>query len=266
MRLLITGAEGFIGSVLTHAAIAAGHEVWALSRGGRAACGIPLRWALGEALPRRVAVDIDCAIHLAHDFSGPAGARMTIAGTLALAAELAKAGVARQLYFSSYSAGPHAASVYGRTKFEIERGLSAVAGMVIVRPGLVIGDGGLFGRIRKWARILPVVPLPNGGMGEVPVIGIERLCAETLDLALSPALRAEANLFEPRLRRLREIVLEAAAEAGRTPLILALPSGLMLFALRIATACRLPLPVNADNLAGFLANQQAMHASSLLRN
>lgn len=263
MRLLITGAEGFIGTHLVRAAVVGGNAVYALSRRGRAAGGTPFAWSLCDALPPAIVGAVDVAIHLAHDFAADRGAARTVEGTIALAEQLGQTGTTRQLYFSSYSSGPHALSIYGRTKSAIERHLSGIPGICIVRPGLVIGDGGLYGRIRKWARSLPVVPLPDGGIGELPVIDIDRLIFETMALSMAESRVAEANLFEPSLRSLREIVLMAAAGAGHRPLIMPVPSSVMVAALRFAAACRLPLPVNADNLAGFLANQRATHVSTL---
>lgn len=268
MRLLILGAAGFIGSHLVREAVAQGHEVVALCRSGgvEGFAGRTVSWALGQAVPVEELDNVDCAVHLAHDFSGDAGARLTREATLACVAQLRKAGVQRQLFFSSYSAGRHASSIYGRTKFAIEEGLAECADVITVRPGLVLGDSGLYGRIRKWARRLPLIPLPDGGDGLVPIIAVERLCRETLGLAAVVKLPREANLFEPRLRSLRQLVLDAAAEVGRHPLVLPVPSSLVIAVLRLAAILHLPLPVNADNLRGFLANQQAQHISTISEN
>jgi uncharacterized protein YbjT (DUF2867 family) len=184
-------------------------------------------------------------------------------GTVALASQLQTAGVARQLFFSSYSAGAQATSLYGRAKLLLEQALTGYRGMVIVRPGLVLGEGGIYGRIRQWARRLPIIPLPDGGSGVVPVIEITRLCRLTLQLAHAEQAPREANLFEPELKSLRALTLEAAAEVQRQPVIFPIPSSLLMAGLQMAALCKLPLPVNPDNLAGFLANQSAQHASHL---
>ena len=207
--------------------------------------------------------DADCVLHLAHDFDGEAGARLTRESTLACIKEIRAAGVPRQIFFSSYSAGHHSKSLYGQTKFAIEQGVADWNDVIIVRPGLVLGSGGIYGRIHSWARRLPVIPLPGGGRGRVPVISVARLCRETLAIAQLTKPSAEWNLFEPRPLSLRELVLDAAAQAGRRPRILPVPSSVVIAGLRIASAFRLRLPVNADNLAGFLANQDAKHISSL---
>ena len=263
MRILITGASGFIGGHLIRSATSKGFEVLGLSRSrhGNAASKCMLFWSFGHALPPAAKDGIDCAVHLAHDFGGEEGARRTVAGTLALAEELRQAGVSRQLFFSSFSAREHASSLYGRTKFELECRLGLTKDVVIVRPGLVVGNGGLYGRISKWARRLPVIPLPDGGRGEVPVVGVGSLCDKTLKLAAARSPPREANLCERQRKTLRALVLEAASEVGRSPWILPVPSTLLFHGLRLAEAMHLPLPVNADNLAGFLANQAAPHVA-----
>lgn len=267
MRLLVIGAAGFIGSNLTRHAAAQGLDVVALARSGRVAgfSGPCLRWSLGQPLPAKALEGVTCAIHLVHDFDGENGARLTAEQTTACVARLREAGVLRQLFFSSYSAGAHATSLYGRTKFAIERALAGAADVVIVRPGLVLGDGGIYGRIRKWAQNFSLVPLPDGGRLAVPVIDVERLSRETILLAEISGGHDDANLFEPELVSLRELVLRAAAEVHRRPLIVPIPSLFLLSGLRAAALLRIPLPVNADNLSGLLANQSAGHASTLHR-
>jgi NADH dehydrogenase len=263
MRLLVTGASGFIGAALVREAVLLGHEVHALSRGGHAIAGAAgARWQLGERLPA-VPTAFDAAFHLAHDFGGEEGAARTLAGTRLLIDELA-ARTRRQFLFSSYSAAPHAVSLYGRTKFAMEKDVSGRSDVVIVRPGLVIGEGGIYSRIAGVARVFPVVPLPDGGRGLVPVIRLRPLVEELLGLA-SPAvaLPAEANLFEPRLWSLRQLVLEAASAAGKRPRILFIPSGLFMALLTVADLFPIRLPVNVDNLKGFLANQASTHQSTL---
>jgi uncharacterized protein YbjT (DUF2867 family) len=265
MRILIIGANGFIGSHLVSTAEARGYEVLAFSRSGH----VPgqrtrgFSWSFGQPIPDLGSRKLDCAIHLAHDFDGEEGARRTVESTLELAKQLHCDGVRRQLFFSSYSAGEHASSLYGRTKLLIEQKLAGYPEVMIVRPGLVLGEGGIYGKMRKCAHFLPIIPLPDGGRGELPVIDIFRLCETTLDLTSEHALTREANLFEKKKKSLKQLVLDAAQEVGRKPWILPIPSGLLMTGLKAAEMLRIPLPVNADNLAGFIANQTASYQSTL---
>lgn len=265
MRILIIGSTGFIGSHLALTAAAHNIEVVALSRRGSCHDGVDqaFAWSLGELVPMSACKGVSCAIHLAHDFDGEEGAHRTIESTLVIASQLQAAGITRQLFFSSYSAGKHASSIYGRTKFTIEESLKGKKDFVIVRPGLVLGEGGLYGRILKWARILPLIPLPDGGRGKVPVIEVEKLCDLTLKLAFDPVIPLEANLFEHELESLRELVIAAAQKANNRPWIFPISAAWLIGLLKLATRLHIPIPVNADNLSGFLANQSATHQSTI---
>src|SRR5688500_11454328 len=90
MRILIIGAGGFIGSHLVSAAAAQGLEVFALSRSGNVLRPneTGFAWSFGQPLPDPVLRNIDCAVHLAHDFGGAEGARRTIESTLIAAGQL----------------------------------------------------------------------------------------------------------------------------------------------------------------------------------
>ena len=265
MRILIIGSAGFIGREMTIAAARAGHEVFAVSRAGLAQQGSArsFSWSFGKAMPSDALEKVDSAIILAHDFSGPEGAQSTFDGTIALASVLRGAGVKRQLFFSSYSSSETAPSLYGRTKFKLEQVLGENYGSVIIRPGLVIGGGGLYGRIQKVSQILPIIPLPDGGSGKVPVIDIQKLCKLTLELAEDNTTNLEANLFEDELKTLRQLVLDAAGASHHKPFIISVPSFFYIAILRLASTLHIRLPVNEDNLIGFLANQTPSHLSSI---
>lgn len=265
MKILIFGSAGFIGSHLARHAAAVGYKVVCFCRSGKVAGfeGLCLAWSLGGSLNEAAVQGADCALHLAHDFDGEAGAARTLDGTVAAVEMLHRAGVGRQLIFSSYSAGPQATSLYGRTKSAIEKRVADVPGVVILRPGLVLGDGGIYGRMQKFVRLSPVVPLPDGGRGLMPVITVERLCSSTLEIASSPAPLREYNLFTKEVLTLKQVVQNAAKVTNRSVWILPIPATAVLFGLRIAAMIRVPLPVKADNLEGFLANQGASHVSFL---
>jgi NADH dehydrogenase len=153
--------------------------------------------------------------------------------------------------------------LYGRTKAELERRLTEIPGTVIVRPGLVLGNGGIFGRIAAFSRISPLVPLPDGGHGRVPVIEINRLCDEIIRLVDHPSPPAENNIFHRHLPTLRDLVLKVAAESGRRPIILNIPVALALPFMRGMERMGLSLPVSADSLEGFVRNQSATHVTTL---
>jgi NADH dehydrogenase len=265
MRILVTGAGGFIGKNLINFALESGHSVISLSRPGTKVVGseVDIDWALGR-LPSSSSLSwVDAAVHLAYDYACVSGKNYNISGTIDLFVMLKDLGVKRQIFVSSYSAGPHAESLYGKTKWEIENKLKKYSSAVIVRPGLVLGEGGIYGRMVSFTRRWPFVPLPEGGKGLIPVIHIERLCFDLLRLCDNMCKLMELNAFYEKKLSLRELVLSSVKKEGRAPWIIPIPFNIMLSLLLLAEALAIKLPVTSDSLVGFKRNQCAYHKSNL---
>ena len=83
MRLLIIGSSGFIGKKLLSAAVSQGMNVVTLARDVQHsdASVTGYLWSFGEPLPIDACKGITCAVHLAHDFDGNAGAQPGACGS-----------------------------------------------------------------------------------------------------------------------------------------------------------------------------------------
>lgn len=263
--ILVTGATGFIGVNLCMFLTKVGYNLITFSRSGTSIIGedICKKWFLGDSIDLSDLPTPTTAIHLAHDFNGKIGGDITISGTLQLISSLRSIGVKHQIFVSSYSAGPHAKSRYGKTKARIESALINETDITIARPGLVIGGHGIYGRIIAWAQKYNIAPLPDGGNGLVPIIGIDQLCEELLTICLCPPKRGYANLFENDLCSLRQLITAATQTAGKSPIIIPIPTKILLPLLQAIEKMGIPLPVTSDSLLGFAMNQRAQHKSTL---
>ena len=259
MNILVSGSSGFIGSHIVAELASQGQSVLALTRkvqGDANAAGImEISWSFTETLPENKLGSLCYAIHLAHDFDGALGAERTVSGTLELITTCRKAGAKRQIFLSSLSAHAGAQSRYGQTKYKIEQSLANMPDVVIIRPGLVLGNGGLYGRISRWVKRFPIVPLPDGGRGKISVINISVLSRQMIFVLFADHVGDAYNLFEEMPKTLRELVLEEARAVGRKIFIIDLSANFLIALLSAFEACKIKLPVTSDNLQGFVANQ-----------
>jgi UDP-glucose 4-epimerase len=195
MRVVITGANGFIGQAVCAALVERGHTTTAIVRRPDACTALPAgaarlvignyadRAALREQLPPG-----DCLIHAAgraHVLSGDQQAsayrEANVEGPRALAEAAAARGYRRLVFLSSIGVNgahdlgapfteaspPAPAWPYAATKLEAEQALFAIGRatgleITVLRPPLVYGPGnrGNFPRLMRWVR--SGLPIPLG--------------------------------------------------------------------------------------------------------
>jgi nucleoside-diphosphate-sugar epimerase len=192
MRVLVTGASGFVGTALCRELLARGHTVRAAVRGTGGPEGHPemhpvLVPDLAARFDRRALLeDIDVVVHLAaiaHRSAQEAEIRrLNVDATVRLAE--AAAGVARRFVFLSSvkvhgedsgegayveTAATRPQDAYGRAKLDAERALGEIAArtgieLALIRPPLVYGPGvkANFLRLLRW--VDSGLPLPFASM------------------------------------------------------------------------------------------------------
>jgi nucleoside-diphosphate-sugar epimerase len=231
MKLALTGGTGFVGAHVIDAALAADHQVTALTR--RAQPGRDgLTWVAGDLADRAALAHLvegaDAVIHVAgvlkaHDAAGfEAG---NVAGTQAVLAAAERARTTRFVHVSSLAAREPQLSLYGGSKARAEKLVEESSlDWAIVRPPAVYGPGDretldLF-RMAKLG--LVVVP----ARGRLSIIHVGDLAA--LLLALSDAAAPRRIMLEPDDGRRggwtqREFAKVLGRAVGSRPLIL--PAG-----------------------------------------
>jgi nucleoside-diphosphate-sugar epimerase len=183
MRLAITGGTGFVGAHLIDAALAAGHDVAALTRREQEpregvdwiAGHLDDRSALHKLVDGAQAVVHAAGVISAHDKAE--FERGNVAGTLAMLAAATAGGVKRFIYVSSLAAREPKLSLYGASKEKAER-LVHGSGLdwAIVRPPAVYGPGDketleLFRMARLGIMLMP----PRGHLSLIHVEDLARL-------------------------------------------------------------------------------------------
>jgi nucleoside-diphosphate-sugar epimerase len=208
MRILVTGATGFIGTRLCQLLVTQGHAVRGVSRGGAGAVeGVDYRVAdFADPVSIRGSLEgIDCIVHLAgraHVLNKQSDSvdlyrSVNRDATLQLARMAMDAGVKRLVFISSIGvngnetfgqpftetspANPHAD--YARSKLEAEVGLrellqTADMEWVIVRPPLVYGADAP-GNFRTLLKVVDKgIPNPFGGVRNVrSIVSVDNLAS-----------------------------------------------------------------------------------------
>ncbi len=237
MTVAVTGASGFVGGAVCRDLAARGLTVVPMSR----ATG----YALSDPAPT-IAAGVATIVHCAHDPTDP---RLNVDGTWRLLDAAFRAGVRQFVFVSSLAAHAGARSAYGRAKWDLERRLAGVNGLTVtvIKPGTVLGNGGLFARVRQMAK-LPALPVFYG-TGRLQTVLIDDLCA-AIAVTVERRLPGTFVVAEADGVPVAEFYRAVAALDGRRPWLVRLPGPLALPALMLTERAGLRLPVTTDNLLG----------------
>lgn len=250
--ILVTGAGGFIGSALIRYFLA--HDWRAVGCGLARPPTFPqaAEWRAYDlaqpTLPPDLFAGIDAIVHGAfvkHDVD------LNVAAGRLLLERARHAGVEQVVFLSSLAAHEHALSRYGRQKFALERFFDAGGGLV-VRPGLVLGDGGTFGATCAYLRTHRLVPLIDGGTQPLQTVHVEDLVAATY-LAIVGRRRGVFTVAERDAIEYRAFYQTLCTKLGASVRFVPLPFWTADLALRTASALHVDLPIDRDNLLGLRA-------------
>jgi len=259
MNVFITGLNGFIARHLAAWLSERGYVVTGTSRSGSERFHV-IAWRLGDPIESTALAGVDAIIHAAHDFT-PGAMNTNIEGTLAMERAAAAAGVRRQILVSSLSARPDAISEYGRTKLAEEEYFIR-NNHTIVRPGTVLGKGGLFSKIAGVMESWPLLPLLDGGRARMTVIGVHDLC-RALEAILQIHEAKQYNLYYEEMPTLGEILGQLGTILNRKVLFVPVPAAFLLLPLSVLRHLGIRAPLDVDNLKGYITNLAPYHPTNL---
>lgn len=280
MRVVVTGASGFLGRHLVRALADAGHAGVAVAR--RPVADLPHGWTARERSAALTEPPLgagpDALIHLEvkqHILRVTAAdreefTRVNVDGTQQWLDWCAARGVRQVMFFSSVKALPTddggEPGPYGRSKQEAEARVVAWAkqvparAAVVVRPAVVYGAGSV-GNMTTMVRAIERgwFVVPGAARNLKPIVSVRNLCAAATYLLERPAPGCRAfNLIDPACPPLGRVADLVAAELGcKRPRRIPLPLLCLTASLGdvFESVLGRPAPLSSSRLAAMLEHQ-----------
>lgn len=229
MRVLVTGATGFIGRRLVPALEAEGHEVLAMTRhpdtyegGGRPVFGdVHDPASLPPALE-----GVEAAYYLVHSLGSDDFVRRDAQAARAFGEAAASAGVRRIVYLGGLGDDADDLSPHLRSRREVE-GLLAEGGVPVttLRAGIVVGHGGISWEMtRQLVEHLPAMVTPRWVSTRTQPIAVDDVIRYLVGVLRLPEGSDRAyEIGGPDVLAYAAMMRRLADIEGRHPVILPVP-------------------------------------------
>ena len=228
MKVAVTGATGFIGSVVARALEDAGHDVTALTRhpdryggaGKPVSADVQDMESLGEALEGH-----DAAYYFVHSLADADFVEKDRAGAENFGAAASKAGLRQVIYLGGLGNESDELSDHLRSRREVESILQASAPTTALRAGIVIGDGSIAWEIlRQLVERLPVMITPRWVETLTQPIALSDAVDDLTGVLGRPEAIGETyEIGGPEPLTYREMMLTVSRIIGRRRLIVPVP-------------------------------------------
>jgi uncharacterized protein YbjT (DUF2867 family) len=218
LKVLVTGATGFIGRHLAAAFTRAGHDVTAVVRAPQSTSD----WRQiagdfrhdsdpGDWMPRLRGIEaVVNTVGILRESRSQSFAALHEQAPKALFSACVRAGVRRVIQISALGAGVEADSRYHRSKGEADRFLASLPlEWTIVQPSLVFGAHGASTKLFYTLAALPIIPLPGDGMQQVQPVHIDDLVRVCLRLLEGSAQVRILPVVGPQVYTMRGLLAQA---------------------------------------------------------
>jgi nucleoside-diphosphate-sugar epimerase len=251
-RIVITGANGFIGNYLLHFLSKAGCPILALVRSVPAVNLDNVSYALfdlnsGLADPDVLKKD-DVLIHCAYSKTARVEDDINTLGLKSLINLANKVGVKKHIFFSSISAKPVTSSYYGRHKYAST--LLFNEHDVILTTGLVVGNGGVFANTLAFIKKTGLIPTIKKGKQPIYFVGIHEV-AEAVDKVIKEDRSGNFLLANPAPANYIDFYKAAASFQQVKSRQLNVPISLMKLIIYLNSFLKNPF-VTRENLKGLI--------------
>ena len=235
MKVLVTGATGYVGGRLVPKLVEQGHSVRVLAREPHRLEGVPwhddVEIIQGDLQVRadvaRAVSEVDVLYYLVHSMSSAGDFEVVERRVATLVAEEAKAAhVKRIVYLGGLHPEGKLSRHLGSRKEVGDILLASGVPTIALQAGVIIGSGSAsFEMIRHLTEILPAMPAPKWVRNHIQPIAVRDVLHYLVKSAeLAPEVNRAFDIGGPDVFRYYELMNGYAQEAGlKERLILALP-------------------------------------------
>jgi uncharacterized protein YbjT (DUF2867 family) len=229
VRVLVTGASGFVGGRLAPALEEAGHEVRAMTRhpDRYEGAGTPVAGDVSDESSLRKALDgCDAAYYLVHSLDSPDFQERDADAARSFARAAADTGVGRIVYLGGLGDDSDQLSAHLRSRRQVER-LLAEGGVpvTVLRAGIVVGHGGVSWEMtRQLVAHLPAMITPRWVHTRTQPIAVADVVRYLVGVLEAP--EAEGRAFDvggPEVLEYLEMLTRVAEIQGRRLFIVPVP-------------------------------------------
>ncbi|MDQ3109069.1 MAG: NAD(P)-dependent oxidoreductase [Bacteroidota bacterium] len=264
--LVLTGANGFIGKHIATFFVGKGWNVVAVVRNSPEQHLLHVLYSkhdLAKSESVCLPDNIDVFIHAGYikQSGGINAFQLNKQSSSQFLNALESKNVKQKIFLSSLSADHNALSVYGKQKAAIEDLFLAENGTVI-RAGLVLGNGGLFGAMREYLKFKNKIPLFGSGEQPLQTVYIDDL-VQAIDAIITKDLKGKFVIATEKPIPYVEFYRELAATVNVKPRFVKIPYWFAEFGITMSKLLGRKLPVTKDNLLGLKQMKKTESAADL---